>query len=202
MQIDPYSFQKIFFYFLSSLTVLASLFVVFSKNPVRSVIFLILAFAFMAGNWILLGAEFLGIVLVLVYVGAVMVLFLFVVMMLDLSKTQLASEKSWVKNWPQALLVFMGMLIIMALAAKSDYFSSNNYTQISSLAIDYSHVTKVGKLLFSDFLLPFELAGVILLVAMLASIGLTFRGSRTKKAQSPSEQVQVKKADRLKIIKM
>lgn len=194
------SFIQLVFYAFSFLAIVGGLMVITSKNPVRAVLFLVFTFFCTAGIWMLLQAEFLSIILVLVYVGAVMVLFLFVVMMLDIEAPKLKSP--FVKSWPLGLAVAAIMLYMMLHVIGKSHFGLEQYAQPAALSADYSQVKVLGNLLYSDYLLPFEIAGVILLVGMIAAIGLTFRGSRTSKSQQPGLQVQVRKADRLRIIKM
>lgn len=191
--------NELVFYFCSFIAVASAISVVTAKNPVQAVLFLVLTFFSMAANWMLLEAEFLAITLVLVYVGAVMVLFLFVVMMIDIEQAGL--KKAFVRFWPISILVsflFIGLMWYVL----SHSLSLEAFSTPSPKPADYSHVKVVAKLMFSDFLLPFEIAGVILLVAMIAAIGLTFRGAQTPKTQRIGEQVQVRKADRLQVIKM
>lgn len=192
--------HQLLFYIFSAMAIASSFWVILSKNPVRAVLSLVFAFVNMAAVWILLEAEFLGIILVLVYVGAVMVLFLFVVMMIDMEVPQEIGA-SLVKHWPLGLLAGAVFLLIMVMMI-DQYFQLNVVFTPQPLPADYSHVRVLGNLLYTDYLLPFELAGVILLVAMIAAIGLTFRGSRSPKAQKPHQQIQVHKKDRLTILKM
>jgi len=194
------SFVQLVFYGFSFFAILGALMVITSKNPVRAVLFLVFTFFCTAGLWMLLQAEFLSIILVLVYVGAVMVLFLFVVMMLDMEAPKLKSP--FVKTWPLGLVVALVLLYMMLYVTGKSHFGLEHYAEPVALAADYSQVKVLGNLLYSDYLLPFEIAGVILLVGMIAAIGLTFRGSRSAKSQQPSLQVQVRKSDRLRIVKM
>tara|TARA_R110002110_G_scaffold415562_1_gene651056 strand:- start:23247 stop:23867 length:621 start_codon:yes stop_codon:yes gene_type:complete len=192
--------QQLIFYGFSFWAVVSACSVVISKNPVRAALFLVLTFFFMAGIWMLLEAEFLAITLVLVYVGAVMVLFLFVIMMIDIEAPQMF--RSFVRYWPVSLLVGSVLIAIMCIAVQQSSFGLENMPVPAPKPADYSHVKALGELLYSDFLLPFEIAGIILLVAMIAAIGLTFRGPQAKKTQNIGHQVQVRKQDRLQIIKM
>lgn len=192
--------QQLIFYGFSFLAVISASAVVLATNPVRSALFLVLTFFCMAANWMLLEAEFLAIVLVLVYVGAVMVLFLFVIMMIDIEAPEIF--KSFVRFWPLSILIGGGLLAIMVVAVQQNMFQGEAFIPPALKGADYSHVREVATLLFSDFLLPFEMAGIILLVAMIAAIGLAFRGAQSSKAQKINEQVQTRKKDRLQIVKM
>jgi len=178
------------FYFFALLSAFSAVMVVLAKSPVRAVLFLIFTFFNTAVMWLLLKSEFLAIILILVYVGAVMVLFLFVVMMLEA-----AHQGNLVRYWPLSLVVLLGSLLLLVKGITS-------YEWAVLPGVEYqSHVKALGMLLYRDYLLAFEVAGVILLVAMIAAIGLTFRGSRSKK-QQVSAQVSVKKQDRLTILNM
>lgn len=192
--------QQMVFYFFSFIAIVSAISVVIAKNPVRAALFLVLTFFAMAVNWMLMEAEFLAIALVLVYVGAVMVLFLFVVMMIDIETPNLFSP--FVKYWPISLAISCVLIVMMGLAVTQYSFSPEAMPAPAAKLADYSHVKALGHLLYSDFLLPFEIAGVILLVAMIAAIGLTFRGSQSSRFQKVNQQVMVKKEDRLEIVKM
>lgn len=192
--------QQLVFYSFSVLAILSGIMVVASKNSVRSVLYLVFTFFCMAGLWMLLESEFLAIVLVLVYVGAVMVLFLFVVMMLDIEAPAL--QGPLVRHWPIGVLVAGLMLAFLIFAVGKSHFGLEEAPLPLPKASDYSHVKALGTLLYTDYLLPFEIAGVILLVAMIAAIGLTFRGPRSVRTQKPGKQAMVRKQDRLSIVKM
>lgn len=194
------TFEQLAFYAFSIFAILSSCMVITSKNPVQAVLFLVFCFFCTAGLWMLLESEFLSIVLVLVYVGAVMVFFLFVVMMLDIEAPKLAGP--FVRHWPIGVVVGAAMLGLMAMTVGKKHFGLQIFADPVPRSADYSHVKALAMLLYSDYLLPFEIAGVILLVAMIAAIGLTFRGSRTTKGQKPGRQAQVKKSDRLRIVNM
>lgn len=181
------------------MAVFASLMMIFSKNPVRSVLYLVFTFFCMAGVWMLLESEFLAIVLVLVYVGAVMVLFLFVVMMLDMEAPLI--RESLVKHWPIGVIAASVTIALLIMSLGKQYFGLEEALP-TALPSDYSHVKALATMLYSDYLLPFEIAGLILLVAMIAAIGLTYRGPRDTKTQKPGLQAQVRKSDRLRIVKM
>lgn len=188
---------SLIFYAFAALALFSASLVIFSKNPVRSVLFLILCFFSTASVWLLLEAEFLALTLVLVYVGAVMVLFLFVVMMLDIEVAAL--REGFTRYLPLGLLVACLMILCLGYAVKQGSFES---TQLPALSAGYNQVQKLGAVLYSQYLYPFELAGILLLVAIVAAISLAFRGNRGSKAPRPNRQVEVTKAARLRIIKM
>ena len=194
------NFLEIIFYFFSAILVLSALGVITSRNPVHAALLLVLAFFTSAGLWLLLGAEFLAITLVLVYVGAVMVLFLFVVMMLDINLDRLR-EGYW-KWFPfgALLAVVMAAEVVMVLINKS--FSLDQMPAPPAHASDYSNTKELGRLLYTEYVYAFELAAVILLVAMVAAIALTLRARSKVKFLDPSKQVIVKKKDRVRLVSM
>ncbi|MEI7613773.1 MAG: NADH-quinone oxidoreductase subunit J [Betaproteobacteria bacterium] len=192
-------FKTFVFYFLATILVYASVRVVTLRNPVHAALHLVLAFFSASGLWILLQAEFLAIALVLVYVGAVMVLFLFVVMMLDINIDRLR-EGFW-SNLPLGLIVALIMVAEMSLVLYA-CFSGELESGVPQTAADYSNVQEVGRLLFTDYVYPFELASVILLVGIVAATALTLRGKRKTKSVSPAEQVFVKAKDRVRVLQM
>ena len=194
------NFQDFIFYFFSGVLVLSALGVITLRNPVYAALLLVLAFFTSAGIWLLLEAEFLAITLVLVYVGAVMVLFLFVVMMLDINVARM--REGFIRYLPIGVFVAVLMVTAMGLVVSSDYFQTNTTAPATVRGPDYSNTTELGRALYTDYLYPFEIAGVILLVAIIAAIALTMRKPRSTKTQQPSKQVQARKEDRLKIIKM
>lgn len=194
------TFQQLVFYSFSFMAILSSLMMILSKNAVRSVLYLVFTFFCMAGVWMVMESEFLAIVLVLVYVGAVMVLFLFVVMMLDMEAPQI--KESFVKHWPIGVIAASTTIALLIMSVNKQHFGLEEIAAPQALPSDYSHVKVLAQLLYSDFLLPFEVAGFILLVAMVAAIGIAFRGPRETKTQKPGQQIQVRKADRLRIVKM
>lgn len=175
----------------------ASLGVIFSKNPVRSVLCLVWTFVATAAVWLLAQAEFLAIALVLVYVGAVMVLFLFVVMMLDVEDLP---KTSWLKVLPLSLLGAGGLLYLLL---QWIWSANADMLLLPFVSSSVSNVMQIGQLLFTDYILAFEVAGVLLLVAIVAAISLTFRGIHgNQKRLDPSKQVLVSKNQRLKILPM
>ncbi|MEQ1767083.1 MAG: NADH-quinone oxidoreductase subunit J [Methylotenera sp.] len=193
-------FQDIVFYTLAAILLYAALRVITTRNPVYAALYLVLAFFTAAGVWLLLEAEFLAIALVLVYVGAVMVLFLFVVMMLDINLDKLR-EGFW-NALPIALPVGGLMAVEMVLIVGVRNFGADKILAPPARAADYSNTAELGRVLYTDYLLPFELASVVLLVAIVAAIALTLRDRKESKSVDPSKQVLVKKTDRLRIIKM
>lgn len=193
-------FQDIVFYALAAVLIYAALSVITTRNPVYAALFLVLAFFTAAGIWLLLEAEFLAITLVLVYVGAVMVLFLFVVMMLDINLDKLR-EGFW-NALPIALPVGGLMAVEMVMIVGVRNFGYDKVIAPPVHPVDYSNTAELGRVLYTDYLLPFELASIVLLVAIVAAIALTLRDRKGSKSMDPSKQVLVKKADRLRIIKM
>jgi len=190
------NFETVLFYFFATVTVLAALRVITARNPLHAVLFLVLAFVSSAGIWLLLEAEFLAIALVLVYVGAVMVLFLFVVMMLDINIEQLRS--GFLRWLPVGLLLagLIGAQMVWVLGA--DEISAGK-TAVKHAA-DYSNTKELGRLIYTDYVYPFELAAVLLLIAMVAAIALTLRRRRDSKRQDVSKQIRVRKQDRVRIV--
>ena len=193
-------FQEIVFYTLAIILLFAGIRVITTRNPVYAALYLVLAFFTAAGIWLLLEAEFLAITLVLVYVGAVMVLFLFVVMMLDINLDKLR-EGFW-NALPVALPVGGLMAVEMVMIVGVRQFGADKIAAPAPQAADYSNTAELGRVLYTDYLLPFELASVVLLVAIVAAIALTLRDRKDRKSMDPAKQVLVKKADRLRIIKM
>ncbi len=194
------TFLEIAFYLFSATLVYAATMVVTIRNPVKSALFLVLAFFSAACIWITLQAEFLAIVLVLVYVGAVMVLFIFVVMMLDINIARL--REGFVRYLPLGLAVAAIMLVLMLNVVTSDIFVLEVGSEPAPKPADYSNTKALGGVLYTDYVFAFEVAAVILLVAIIAAISLTLRKRATTKYQSPSAQIAVGKADRLRIVKM
>ena len=190
-------FTDYVFYTLAAILLFAAVRVITTRNPVHAALHLVLAFFTAAGIWLLLEAEFLAIALVLVYVGAVMVLFLFVVMMLDINIDKLR-EGFW-EYLPMAGIIGLLMAVEMVMVLGGKYFIA---VKVASKPADYSNTAELGRVLYTDYLLPFELASVVLLVAIVAAIVLTLRDRKESKSMNPAKQVLVKKADRLHIVKM
>ncbi|ABB74403.1 NADH dehydrogenase subunit J [Nitrosospira multiformis ATCC 25196] len=194
------SFTDIIFYFFSAVLVASALGVITARNPVHSALLLVLAFFASAGLWLLLEAEFLAITLVLVYVGAVMVLFLFVVMMLDINLARLR-EGFW-KWFPFGLLLGLVMSIEMAMVLTGKQFGANELPAPAARAADYSNTKELGRLIYTEYVYAFELAAVILLVAIVAAIALTLRQRGESKSMDVAKQVAVKREDRIRIVSM
>lgn len=192
-------FKTFVFFFLAAILVFASLRVVTLRNPVHAALNLVLAFFSASGLWVLLQAEFLAIALILVYVGAVMVLFLFVVMLLDINLDRLR-EGFW-SYLPLGAIVALLIVAEMSLVLYAR-FSAVRESVAGQADASFSNAKAVGRLLFTDYVYPFELASVVLLVGVVAAVALTLRGKRKSKSVSPSEQVFVKAADRVRIVKM
>jgi NADH-quinone oxidoreductase subunit J len=172
------------------------------RNPVYAVLCLILTFFSVACVWLLVGAEFLGVTLVLVYVGAVMVLFLFVVMMLDIDTSDL--REGWVRYLPVGLVVAVVMLVqmLILIGVKARSAAPFPVDNAAAIAADTSNITWLARSLFTEYLLPFEFAAVILTVAVVAAVMLTLRRRPGLKKQDPTEQTMVKAKDRLRMVKM
>lgn len=192
--------ETIVFYIFAFSTVVTATAVVTVRNPVHAALFLVLTFFTSAVIWMTLEAEFLAISLVLVYVGAVMVLFLFVVMMLDINIARL--REGFVKYLPLGIAFAFIMLLLMLNVVTSDIFSSEAMIEPVAKASDYSNTRALGSVLYTEYVFAFEIAAVILLVAIIAAISLTMRKRPNTKYQIPSEQISVRKADRLRIVKM
>jgi NADH-quinone oxidoreductase subunit J len=191
--------EQTVFYIFSALLLMSAGLMITVRNPVFAALFLILAFFSSSAIWLLLEAEFLAITLVLVYVGAVMVLFMFVVMMLDINLT--AMREGFAKYLPIGGLVAILMALSMGLVINAGEFLLVS-DSIQRHSADYSNTAELGMTLYTHYLYPFEIAGAILLVAIIAAIALTMRGPRSSKAQKPGDQVAVKSTDRLRIVKM
>ena len=192
--------EQFVFYFFAGILLLSASMVVIMRNPIHAALFLVLSFFSSSAIWLLLHAEFLAIALVLVYVGAVMVLFLFVVMMLDINLVTI--REGFARYLPVGVIVAVLMVIAMGLVVGSDYFSSEHYMAIRSTGPDYSNTRELGQVLYTQYLYQFEIAGVILLVAIIAAISLSMSKQKVTKSKHPEDQVFVKKQDRLRIVKM
>ena len=190
------------FFAFAGVVIASALGVVASKNPVHSALFLVLTFFSCSAVWLLLEAEFLAITLVLVYVGAVMVLFLFVVMMLDINVAKM--REGFVSYLPVGIVFAVLMLAVMVYVVGPvgpDVMGTAALDNAVRHAADYSNTEALGEVLYTDYVLAFEIAAVILLVAIIAAITLTLRRRPTTKYQTPGNQIKVKRDDRLKIIK-
>src|SRR5688500_4267186 len=194
------TFQIFIFYFFAAILIFAALRVITARNPVHSALFLVLAFFTSAGLWIQLQAEFLAITLVLVYVGAVMVLFLFVVMMLDINLERLR-ERFW-SYLPLGGVIAALLVLEMAFVILGNYAVIGDVGAPAPLPEGYSNTKELGRLIYTEYVYPFEIAAVILLVAIVAAIALTLRQRKTSKYQNPSQQIDVQRRDRVRIVSM
>ncbi len=193
-------FEQILFYAFASVLVFAGLMVITVRNPVFAALFLVLAFFSSAALWILLEAEFLAITLVLVYVGAVMVLFLFVVMMLDINLAPL--QEGFTRYLPVGILVALVVVAEIYFAVNAEHFGLQNYASPINHPADYSNTRELGRVLYTAYAYPFEIASAILLVAIVAAIALTLRAKRQSKYLQPERQVAVRRKDRIRVLKM
>jgi NADH-quinone oxidoreductase subunit J len=193
---------NIAFWIFATIAAVAAGAVISVRNSVYAVLCLILTFFSIACVWLLVGAEFLGVTLVLVYVGAVMVLFLFVVMMLDIDTARL--RQGWVRYLPVGLAVAVAMLVQMVtlIGVKARTATAFPADNAAAQAADTSNITWLAKTLFTQFLLPFEFAAIILTVAVVAAVMLTLRKRTGIKTQNPGDQARVKAGDRLRMVKM
>ena len=185
------------FYLFASILVIASIRVVTVKNPVHAALFLILSFFTASALWILLNAEFLAITLVLVYVGAVMVLFLFVIMMAKLDLENL--RKGFWSNLSVALPV--GLLIVFEMSTVLIY-SFSNIKQEATYQISSSNTYQLGMRIYTEYFFPFQIAAILLLLAMVSAIAITLRSRKDVRGQNPSEQVKVDPKDRVKLVNL
>ena len=193
-------FALLAFYVFAAATVMSAVGVISIRNPVHAALLLVLTFFSVACTWILVGAEFLGIALILVYVGAVMVLFLFVVMMLDVDVTPL--REGFVRYLPIGLVVAVVMLAEMLTLIGIKAMVAAPFATDTAAAANIPNTTWLARALFTDFMLPFEVAAVILTIAVVAAVMLTLRRRVGAKHQNPSEQSRVRAGDRLRMVKM
>lgn len=193
--------QELVFYAFSLVLVFAAAMVITSRNPVYSALYLVLTFFSAAAIWMLLEAEFLSIVLIVVYVGAVMVLFLFVVMMLDINLVPL--KEGFIRYLPVAILVAVVMAaeLLMVIWSKGR-FGVEAFPVPAPNPEGYSNTKALGELLYTNYLLPFEVAGVILLVAIISAIALTLRKRPGSKTQNPAKQVRARRDESVRLVKM
>ena len=191
-------FVTALFYAFSAILILAATQVITARNPVHAALFLVLAFFTAAGIWLLLKAEFLAIILVLVYVGAVMVLFLFVVMMLDINMDKLR-EGFW-GRLPLAAIVGVVIALEMSAVLLKGFLRPDN--TVPAAASEIGTTKALGIEIFTNYILAFEVAAVILLLAMVAAVALTLRRRKDSKYFDPADAVKVKRADRIRIVSM
>src|SRR5918994_2126145 len=189
-------FETWLFLAFGAVLLVSGVLVITARNPVHGVLFLVLAFFTAAGIWLLLRAEFLAIALVVVYVGAVMVLFLFVVMMLDIN-IERVREGFW-RNLPLALIVGGIMVLEMVAVLANRIFA----TRPVEVAPGYSNTKELGRVLYTQYAFAFEIAAVLLLVAIIAAIALTLRKRKDSRSQDPSSQVRVRRQDRVQLVSM
>lgn len=185
------------FYLLSAVLISAATLMISVKNPVHSALLLVLCFVLTSGLWLMLEAEFLALVLIFVYVGAVMTLFLFVVMMLNLDMSKL--RVGFVRYLPIGALIVAAMIGLMIVVISPLRFG--NFTATEQGA-GYSNIKQLGMLLYTEFAYPFEIAAVVLLVAIIAAIMLTHEGRPKRKGQDVGKQVRVRREDRVRLVKM
>ncbi|MCC5858165.1 MAG: NADH-quinone oxidoreductase subunit J [Ectothiorhodospiraceae bacterium] len=191
--------EQLIFYVFALVLLFSATMVITVRNPVHAALFLVLAFFNSAVLWVMAGAEFLGIVLVLVYVGAVMVLFLFVVMMLDLNLSQL--REGFMKHFYIGVPFAVVMAVQMLLVVGSGLFAPETLPEARMpIPEDVGNTALLGSVLYTVYVYPFELAAVILLVAIIAAIMLTLRRREGTRHQDPGKQVRVRKADRLRVV--
>ncbi len=191
---------RVIFYLFATVAVVSAISVITVRNPVRSVLSLVITFFAMAVIWMILRAEFLSLILLLVYVGAVMTLFLFVVMMLNIDKE--TRKSGYVRYLPIGLLIVVLLTGLTIAVFMPQYFGLAQMPAPLPEPADYSNIQGLGMVLFTDYAYPFEIAGVILLAAMIAAITLAHRGPVRRKVQKPSKQIAVKPEDRVRLIKM
>jgi len=189
-----------FFYMFAGLAVVAGMGVILSRNTVHSVMFLIFCFFNAAGLFFLLDAEFIGILLILIYVGAVMVLFMFVVMMLEVNVA--AMREGFLRYLPIGGAIALVLFVELVAAGSSGVFSPQDMPNPGHLAQDVNNTVEIGKVLYTHYLLGFEVAAIILLVALIGAVVLTLRTRKDAKYQNISRQVHVNPADRLRKVKM
>lgn len=193
-------FEQVVFYFFAAVLVVSGALVITVRNPVHAALALVLAFFTSAAVWLLLEAEFLAIALVLVYVGAVMVLFLFVVMMLDINLAPLREGFTRYLGLGAvvALLIAVQLLVVLGFG----HFGLEQSTAPERRSADYSNTEELGMLLYTVYVYPFEIAALVLLVAIIAAITLTMRKRTGIKTQRPGDQVAVRRGERVRLVKM
>ena len=191
-------YEAAVFYVFGGILLLSGLAVITARNPVHGALFLVLAFFTASAIWLLLRAEFLAITLVVVYVGAVMVLFLFVVMMLDINLERV--RQGFWRNLPLALVVGGIMVAEMVAVLAGRYFGLVQKPR--DLPAGYSNTRELGRILYTDYAYAFEIAAVVLLVAIVAAIALTLRKRKDSRSQDPGEQVRARREERVRLVSM
>jgi NADH-quinone oxidoreductase subunit J len=191
--------KQVIFYLFALCAIFSAVNVVTTRNPVKGVLSLVLTFVAMAGIWILLHAEFLALILVVVYVGAVMTLFLFVVMMLNLETTNL--KRGIVRYFPIALVIVLLIMVMIFLVVSPQQFGLSSVPAPGPVSAHYSNVRALGQTLYTGFVYPFEIAGALLLIAMVSAITLTFRGRKHRRKVNINDQLKTTKAERLRMVK-
>ncbi|PID34081.1 MAG: NADH:ubiquinone oxidoreductase subunit J [Thiotrichales bacterium] len=195
------SFEALLFYLFAAILLGAAVSMVTVRNPVYAALSLMVCCFTSAALWIMLEAEFLGLVLVLVYAGAIMVLFLFVIMLLGINRDD--RRESVMQYLPAGLLVTVVIATEMILILNAGGFEAEKYQQVVRHGAEYNHTEALGLVLYQQYLYPFEIAAVILLVAIIAVVSLTLRGKAVgRKLQSVDEQVRVQHKDRVRLVKM
>ncbi|CAK0769197.1 NADH-quinone oxidoreductase subunit J [Gammaproteobacteria bacterium] len=192
--------KSFIFYIFSIILILSASAVITVRNSVTAALFLVLTFVTSAGLWILLEAEFLALTLVMVYVGAVMVLFLFVIMMINITIEPLG--KNFAKYFPLGLLVMITMVVEMFLVLGSQSFGLEKFSNPIPHTVNYNNTAELGVVLYTDYVYPFEIAGVILLVAIISAIALTLRQRPKTKYQDVAQQVSVCREDRIRLVRI
>ncbi len=190
--------EQVLFYFFAGVLLAAAVGVITARNPVYSALLLVLAFFNSAVLWMLLEAEFLALILILVYVGAVMVLFLFVVMMLDINTAGM--RRGFARYLPLAGLVVAAMIVQLVIVLTADDFGAQMMADLERYPADYSNTEELGRVLYTVYVYPFEIAAVILLVAIVAAISLTLRRREGTRHQNVHRQVGTRSQDRLRVV--
>ena len=192
--------EQVIFIVFAAIALLSAVMAISFRNSVRAVLSLILCFVATAGVWMMMQAEFLSLALIVVYVGAVMVLFLFVVMMLDVDEV---APVTWVRYWPIAVVVSLLFIILLMGGLSGPWITTHHYPVPPSLPESYSSIKVLGLMLYTDYLYPFEIAGVLLLMAMVAAITLTYRSHRkSEKRQKIADQINTDPRSRIKMLKL